>query len=566
MIILLSLMLISLNVFGAPQETEEVKCPKKVKILAKEIKGTDFNEYRHFSADFKPESIDVKTSVSGKVTDLRVSEGDLVSQDWVIAIVDNALQDQLKTQEGEVSKWQRILKARQNWKERSPRAEAQAQKKVEEESAKLEEMKVNAQDRMIKSPIAGQVVSLPVEKDAEITEGTIFAKIVNSKKMLAVVPIDEEDRALFSVGQQIVLQSDAEAYAKVIAIGDGSVTLFIDNSDKKFDSAATLKFKLLRQAYQDAVVLTKSNVLEDDGGSFVYTVVDKTAKKTYLKTGPVEDNKVLVLEGVNIGDYMIYAEIISLKEGTVREELVCVEDGVRVVVMEKDPETEKFQKAKKVKMMKPAAEEEEEPVEPVEVKKEEVKKEEIKKEEVVEEEKVEEEPVEKVVRNYFSLGLGAGFVNKFDENFKEVYGSGFSGLFHLSYTIKSKFEIFINISHYKKTGIIEVINLESDLLMVPLYVGGKYIFNTSGKIKPYLGLAWAVFNVKETNDFRQDTNYNTSHGMSLLGGVYFSLSNKLDLFGGLRYDIGKVTIEEFNEEADLSGIRFHLGFLFNFSK
>jgi RND family efflux transporter MFP subunit len=561
MVILLSLMMISVNGFGAAQESqesEEVKCPRKVKILVKEIKGTDFSEYSHFSAEFKPESIEVKAVVSGKVTELKVSEGDLVSRDWVIAVIDNALADQIKTQEDEVNKWQRTLKARQNWKERSERAEAQAERKIEEASARLEELKANAEDRMIKSPVSGQIRSLSVEKDAEVGEGAAVAVVVNDKKMLAVTPVDEEDKTLFSEGQQISLEPAGEITAVVVAVDEGDVTLAIDNSDKKLGGVAALEFKRLKKEYQDVVVLPKGKILQDEGGSFVYTVADKIAKKSYLKVGPVEDNKALILEGLLAGDYLICAEILSPKEGTLREEFVCIEDGVKIAVMEKDPESGQFKKAKRIKMAGKAVEEE--PVEVVE------EKEEIKKEEVVEEKKEEvaEEPVEEAVgRNYFSFGLGAGYVSKTDENFKDVYGGGFSGLFHLSYNIKGTYEIFFEIAYYKKSGMIETINLESELLMVPLYLGGKYVFNT-GRIKPYLGLAWAVFNVKETNDFRSDTNYHTTHGVSLLGGAYFSLGKKFDLFGGLRYDIGKVTIEEFNEEADLAGIRFHLGFLYNF--
>jgi membrane fusion protein (multidrug efflux system) len=564
MVILLLMMMISVNGFGAGQESEEVKCPRKVKVLAKEIKGTDFSEYSHFSAEFKPESIEAKAVVSGKITDLKVSEGDLVSQDWVIAVIDNALADQIKIQEDEVNKWQRILKARQNWKERSERAEVQAQRMIEEASARLEELKANAEDRMIKSPVSGQIRSLNVEKDAEVGEGAVVAVVVNDKKMLAVVAVGPEDRALFSEGQQIPLEPDGDIYAVVVDVGEGDVTLAIDNSAKKLEGTAALTFKRLKKEYQDVVVLPKGKILQDEGGSFVYTVADKIAKKSYLKVGPVEDDKALILEGLQVGDYLICAEILSPKEGTLREEFACIEDGVKVAVMEKDPESGQFKKAKKIKMAPKAVEEE--PVEVVEEKKEEEVKE-VKKEEVVEEKEAEvvEEPVEeRAARSYFSLGLGAGYVNKFDENFKEVYGGGFSGLFHLSYNIKGNYEIFVEIAYYKKAGIIETINLESELLMIPLYLGGKYIFNTSGKIKPYIGLAWAVFNVKETNDFQPDTNYHTTHGVSLLGGTYFSLGKKIDLFGGLRYDIGKVTIEEFNEEADLSGIRFHLGFLYNF--
>ncbi len=562
-IAILLVLMIPMNGFGAPQDVEEVKCPKKVKVEVTKIEGSNFSEFAHFSATFKPEKVDVKSTVAGKVTDVKVTVNDIISEDWVIAVIGNALASELKAQEKELANWKKVLWTRQHWKTRSKKAEAQAQAKIDATAKKIEELKAKAADYTLVSKLAGQVTELNIAKDGDVEAGSVVATIVNEKKLIGAIKVDGETRGLFSKGQKIGLESDSakKAVAEVVNVGADKVCLVIDNTAKTF-KAMEAKFKLFKKEYENVVVVPKCKVYKDDQGLFVYKASEKVAVKSYIKAAAVEGYNVLVKDGVDIGDHLITAEVLSAKEGTLKDKIECVKDGGKIVAMQKNQESGKYTKVKAGEVRKLTGEEKL------------VKKE-------VKQKKVKAKPPKKVVkkkapkkvetldevaaRNYFGIGLGLGYISKTDENFKDIYGDGMSTMFHLSYTIQDKYEAFVDIAYYKGDGIIELIDTETEVVLAPIYIGAKYLFD-AGKLKPYLGAAWTVFNIKETNKYNPDANFSTNHGFSLLAGLYYKLSDQLNLFGDFRYDIGTVAIEGFEEEADLTGLRFHLGLTYNFSK
>ena len=199
----------------------------------------------------------------------------------------------------------------------------------------------------------------------------------------------------------------------------------------------------------------------------------------------------------------------------------------------------------------------------------------IKKEEKVikkkEEEKVKEEIIEKLVekrirKNSLDLGVGFGYCSMVDGTFKSVYSSGlFNVLLNISYNINYNYEIFLNVGYLNKKGIIEIVNEETTITMMPIYIGGKYLFKTNSKIKPYVGIAGVIFRVKEKNKYNPDASFESTFGLTLVGGVRLKVSKKIDLFADIRYDFAKMSIENFDEKADLGGGKLHVGFVYKFS-
>ncbi len=479
--------------------------------------------------------------------------------------LDNALADAIATQEQEIATWKKILKRRSNWKERSPKAEAQAKRKIKQAMDQVAELKAGIAARQLTAPIPGRVENLSVEEGEDVEEGSVVAVLINDNLMLARIPIDANEAALFNAGREITMGDGM--VVTVHAVTDGQVTLSIENSDKKIKAGDSIHFKILRKRYSEAIVLSREQLLQDEAGHFVFVVNGKTARRADLKIGAEENGKVMVVEGLNSGDFIITHEVLSAKEGTLKPAIQCVVDGGRIRLVRKDPESGRFVKAEKVpvseveEVISPAVVEEEPEAEPEEEPEE-------KPETVITEtpavEMVSEEGV--IPGNFFSVGAGVGYAQLHDDNFSDVYGGGMDLQFKLAYTLKGKYEFFLEVSYWQKEGLIEMINLDTKLVMAPLYIGAKYIFNQDGAFRPYLGLAWVVFNNKETHDFAPDANFDTRHGIGFLGGLYYSITPKLDVYGSVRYSHGKLQIEGFDQEADLGGIRFHLGMTYKFTR
>jgi len=561
----------SLQGVAAPEDAQPVKCPKKVNVVAAKVDTAVFEEYARFNARFEAETVELTAAVDGKVTKVNVTDGNIVSRDFLVLELDNALADQIKAQEEEVSKWKTILKRRRNWKERSPRAEAQAERKIKEAAEQIETLKAEAVQRAIVTPMAGRIEGLTLEEGAEVTAGSVVARLVNDNRLFANLRVKPGEAGLFVAGSELTLDKDMVVTVKEVK--DGVVVLEMDNLDKHLQPGDSVAFKMLKQRLPEAVVLSKGQILSDDEGAFVYLVNGKYAVRSALTLGAEENGMVLVVDGLNAGDHIITAEILSRKEGTLKPALQCLEDGKRIRMMRKDSESGRFVKAEKVEAMAVAEEAAETPEVTEEPEVEQPQPEPQPEPEAEPEAEVpaveeeEESGVEQVARdNFFSLGLGAGYAKLHDENFGEVYGGGLDVQFKLAYTFKGQYELFLEVSYYKKSGVIELIDMETELVMAPIYIGGRYIFNPDGKVRPYLGLAWIVFNNKETHDFDPDASFDTRHGFALLGGLYYSLSPQVDLYGSVRYSSGKATFEDFEQDADLGGLRLHAGVVYKFTR
>ena len=66
------------STLASTAEKVETKCPKTSKVEVLKIAGQQFKEYKAFKGKVSPAIIAVKSLVSGKVTDIKITEGDLI--------------------------------------------------------------------------------------------------------------------------------------------------------------------------------------------------------------------------------------------------------------------------------------------------------------------------------------------------------------------------------------------------------------------------------------------------------------------------------------------------------
>ncbi len=533
-------------------EIDEVKCPKTVKVEVAKIAGQKFLEYQQFQSKVYPEMIAVKSLVSGNVTEVKVAEGDLVSKGLEMVVIGDALASEIKNLESELKKWKRILFERRNWKVRSEKAEQQAEIMIEETQKKLEEKKAAIPNYIIQAPVDGMIKSLKFEKGSEIAENDVVTEIVNEGTMLAAVPISPGNESLFSEGQEIPVwfeETEDKYEAVVVSISHDTVVLSIDNRFKGIKENYSLKFKILKREHEDAVVVANKNILADENGSFVYKLVGKYAKKTYLKIAAKTGEDSLAAEGLAIGDEIVVSEIVSAKDGTLRDEFLCVKDNAKVKVLVKDPETGKFVKEKaKRKAVKPEIKEEEKPV--VE------EKPEVEEEEpVVEEEPEVEEEVEKpAVKNVFTAGLGGGIFYVNQTSWSDIYSKAnmVFGL-KLGYQIKGRYEIFAEVDYTRSKGESDPIREEITNTTIPVYLGARYLFKTKKIFVPYVALAGIYGKLNEKIEAEEVGE--TAFGFSLQLGTYIDFTKNLSLDLLLKYDRLIFNYEEYDVKADMSGVR-----------
>ncbi len=509
-------------------------CPRKVNVQVQEITPKIFMEFKYLKKPIVPANeVDVIAATDEMISEVLVKEGDKVTKDQLLLAFDpEGINREILKAQSDLKSWRQILFNREHWKERNPRAENQAKEKIKEAETQLEEYKERLTQLEIRSPVDGRVTFV---KDKETGIGTdrIAAKILDESIMKIDLPT--EDALFFIDGQtiRVSFQDARGAYSGKVEKKENSLKIIIKNDDLTLTEGMTAHFRVLFKKHENAVVIDSKEFLEDEKGKFVYIVDRKYAKKVYPTLGPIEAGNILVLSGLSLEDEMITTGI------------ECLEDGKRIRVVVLDPETGKLKKRKKKKpevaVVKPPEEEKPEivAVKPVKA------------------------PIE-TDKGVLKLSAGLGFNMIGEEVFKEVYGSSYvSGSFGISYSFTSSIEIFAAASIVSKKGSFTEFEDEVTLTMFPLYVGGRYKFNAISKLKPYIGAAFTIYNMKEKTATVKTPNKSSS-GLSLNGGAAMNINPKFELFLDIKYDMVKMSVEGLESDLNISGLRLTLGVAYRF--
>jgi len=512
-----------------PEEVKK-KCPRKVKVQVREMVPQTFEEYKYFENQVLPDQeVELTALLTAKVKEVLVSVGDRVNKDQVLVIFDSeALEKEVKSVQALVEKWKKILYQRQHWKERSPRAEKQAEEKLEETKQLLAEKETELSVTQVQAPFDGKILFI-VAPDEPLETGAIVLKMETDHIMK--VEIDDIDSQFFTQDQEIKISSQEfeETLSGIVTVVDGKTKIRIKNEDFKLSSGMKVNFRILIKTYEDVMVLSESEVLKDEKGSYVYIVAGKRASRRDLALGPVEKGKVLIFSGLVAGDEVIVTNVDCLKEEK------------RIKIMVYDPVSGILKPRKKVK--KPVKK-------PIKIK------------EPIPEEKI----IEK--KHILRVGLGGGYTIMTGSAYTDSYGTGgLVGSLSFAYPISNNIELFLEVSYLTKTGQFTGIdNPEAEIsnTMIPLYLGGRFFLKRVKKFRPYLGAAIAYYTVLEkyTAAWLDDID-ESGFGFAFCAGTLWEIGSKLNFFFDLKYDYIRVTPVE-GETTDLSGLRPVLGISIKF--
>jgi multidrug efflux pump subunit AcrA (membrane-fusion protein)/opacity protein-like surface antigen len=515
------------------EDSKNPACPDVVKVEVMRVGGQPFQEFKTFEAKVYPQIIVVTSDVAGKVTEVRVAAGNLVSKNLRMFVINDALAKEIKYLEAQVLKWQNELQRRRSWTKRNEQSEKQAAEMIAAAEAKVGEKKIEALTYIINAPKDGRIKSVKVTKDSEINEGDVLAEIENMGLMEAEIPISAGERAMFVDGQELLVgfaESDTRLKAVISHVYPDKLVVTIENKLKEIKENYTSMFRMLKAEHKEAVILPESQLLKDVGGYFVYKVDYKYAKRANLTIGSITNGMCFIQEGLAAGDDIIISEIISDKEGTVKDKFECVGSGVRV---DKYIRGVRFIKVKAAK--KPG-------------------------EEVV---TVRRERVEVPAENYFMAGLGAGIIYVNQTDWANVYKKGNLGFgVKLAYRLQNKLEFFTEMDYMNTTGELAPTGEDTKFTNMPIYFGAKYLFSTGSKFTPFAGVAGLLDMIRE-NNLIEKTSKNAL-GFSILAGVYFDITTNLSLDLCIKYDTIKFPVEGIETKADLSGARLFLMFSYKF--
>lgn len=292
------------------------------------------------------QTVDIAPRTAGRLLDVNVRLGDKVRRGQVLAKVeDREIVEQVRQAEAsqEVSKatirqreadlnvakvnfdrsknlFERQLLAKQALDDAESRylaALAQvdlARAQLTQNSARLEELRINLQNTSVVSPVDGFVGKRTVDPGAMVNTNTAIASVVDISRLRLVANIVEKDLRMVGVGDEATVEVDAypgEKFsgkiARVSPVLDPStrtaaMEVEIPNGDGKLRPGMYARINLTVEEHDNALVIPKTAVIDYSSQRGVWVPNDNDrAMFVPLKLGIENAEAVEVLDGLKEG-------------------------------------------------------------------------------------------------------------------------------------------------------------------------------------------------------------------------------------------------------------------------
>jgi len=304
-------------------------------------------------------TVTVQTQISGQLTDVGFTEGQLVKKGDFLAQIDSRpyqilkeqYQGQLAHDEGLLAQAQMDLTRYQTLAQQNSIAKQQAEDQVfivqqykgsvQQDQGLVDSEALNISYCHIVSPITGRVGLRLVDPGnyVQTTSSTGIALITQLQPITVIFSIPEDDlpeiMPQFNAGTPLVVTAYDRANLHLLATGKvaavdnqidtttGTVKVRaqFDNTDNALFPSQFVNARLLVGVLQNVVTVPTSAIQRGAPGTYVYVInPDSTVSVRTIKTGPVDSDLTAVTSGLTPGERVVV-------DGTDR-----LRDGLRVLV------------------------------------------------------------------------------------------------------------------------------------------------------------------------------------------------------------------------------------------
>jgi len=284
----------------------------------------------------------VSSALHYRITAVNVQEGDRVSKDQVLAVLDvKDLQDQFNRASLALRESRRAFETAEIlYSEGAMSREEYLRLRAAFENDSLNVSTFNIADvRNIRSPIDGTVtrVNVTVGRYASDTErGQPMFVIENLDELQMRVSISEHDISKIRVGQSVTITADVlggesveGVVSRISPTGEDSMTsgekvipvvIDIDKGDKNLIAGVTARAAILIDRQERAIVVSIDAITRDPetGRDMVFVVSeDDVLQRVFVETGLETNIFAEVLDGaLKEGDVVVLAPSFEMKDGT----------------------------------------------------------------------------------------------------------------------------------------------------------------------------------------------------------------------------------------------------------
>lgn len=308
-------------------------------------------------------SVDVKAQVTGYLDKILFDEGGFVKKDQVLFVIEQSrYKEAVNSADAEVARAKANLKQIESDHKRnkvlfkqkvltasnieaSESALAQAKAAVKAAEANAATARINLGYTEIKAPIDGFIGKALITKGNFVDmSGRAMARIVQISPIRVSFSVTDKDRLTaikrlktngdFITDIKVVLPDETVVPVKVLKtffdsevnLMTATVAAYIDvqNADKTLLPGNHVDVLVKAGEDRPLVLIPQSAVMQDNQGLFVYVVnAEEKARKTYIKTGDLIGDRLIVTDGLNAGAHIIVQGLQKVENGsTVKQSFV----------------------------------------------------------------------------------------------------------------------------------------------------------------------------------------------------------------------------------------------------
>lgn len=271
---------------GKSEKTEKEEETETIyAVNADIVQAGNLDDYLEFGGDVSSVSaVDVYPDAAGKISRIRVSVGDLVKKDQIIAYVDPSRPG------------------------------------------------MNYSENPVKAPISGRVTSFPPTIGTMVSQSYSIAKISDTDELQIKVNVAERFISRIRENQTAIVSFDAypgvEFKARVFEVSPVLDTtsrtmlakLKVEPADSRIKAGMYARVKLITDTIKGAVVIPNDAIVYRDGKPYVFTAKSESAESSVnmvsVKEGLSVDNKTEIQEGLKEGDVIIVKGQSLLSDGS----------------------------------------------------------------------------------------------------------------------------------------------------------------------------------------------------------------------------------------------------------
>jgi membrane fusion protein, multidrug efflux system len=319
-IFMITLVLMGCSNKEEAKEKVEFQGAREVKVVKAEM--ADISSYMEFSGKISAdEAINVKPAMGGKVVELLVQEGSVVTKGDLLAKLDDTQLQQAKIQYDNMEKNYKRMKELKKTGAIDGATFDEVETGYKVAKSAYEFMQENT---FIQAPINGVVTTRfrKVGEHYDAMMDPMLLRMINLEKVKAVVQVSDADVNNIKKGMNVKLMinnSEQEFKGKITFIspeadmmsGTFVVEMTIKNKNNLLRNNQFARIKILTDTSKDAIVVPQEAVID---GDHVFIIQAEKAVKKMVSLGLENEYEIEITDGIDPGDEVVVIGNAGLSE------------------------------------------------------------------------------------------------------------------------------------------------------------------------------------------------------------------------------------------------------------